>query len=141
MKTTSKNINSVCIASQDEDDAIFRIYENRIFHATIKKSKKASMEVVKAGIDFLIQNGGGKFYNIYEFESFSDVDPDVRSWIATDSDHQFTFVDAIVISSFSQKIMADFYLKINKPKMPTKLFLNLESASKWIFEQIDKRED
>ncbi len=141
MKTTCENFNSVCIASQDIDDAIFRIYENGIFHATIKKHKKASMEVVKAGIDFLIQHGGGKFYNIYEFESFSDVDPEVRSWIATESDHQYTVVDAIVISSFSLKIMADFYLKINKPQMPTKLFLNMESASKWILEHIDKRTD
>lgn len=125
-------------AKLELDDVTFHIYENVIFYAVIKKNKKATMEIIEAGYKFLNSHGGGKFYNIYKFESFSDVDPDVRAWAAKESGNNYTIADAIVISSFSQKILADFYLKFNKPEKPTRIFSNVESALLWVKELIAK---
>jgi hypothetical protein len=86
---------------------------------------------------FLNRNGGVRFYNIYEFESFAEMDPEVREWSANTSGNNYTFVDAIVISNFAQKLIADFYLKFNKPAMPTKIFKSREKASEWILEMND----
>lgn len=126
-----------CISEFETEYAIYRIYDNNIFYVVIKKHQKASMEIVNDGYDFINENGGGKFYNIYEFESFSDVDPEVRSWAAQDSGNNYTIIDAIVITSLAQKIIANFYLKFNKPDKPTRIFTNLENGLNWVLEYIE----
>jgi len=123
------------IDEQDIGSVIYRLYEGRIFHAIIKKGEKITLEMTKKGSDFLNRNGGGRFYNIYEFESFAEMDPEVREWSANTSGNHYTYVDAIVISNFAQKLVADFYLKFNKPPMPTKIFKSKEKALEWILEK------
>lgn len=120
------------IEEQDIGSVIYRLYEGRIFHAIIKKGEKITLEMTEKGYDFLNRNGGGRFYNIYEFASFAEMDPEVREWCANTSGNNYTFVDAIVISNFAQKLVADFYLKFNKPPMPTKIFKSREKALEWI---------
>ncbi len=122
------------IDEEDIGSVIYRLYEGRIFHAIIKKKEKITIKMTEKGYDFLNRNGGGRFYNIYEFSSFSEMDPEVREWCATTSGNNYTYVDAIVISNFAQKLIADFYLKFNKPPMPTKIFKSKEKALDWILE-------
>lgn len=122
------------IDEQDIGSVIYRLYEGRIFHAIIKKKEKITIKMTEKGYDFLNRNGGGRFYNIYEFSSFSEMDPEVREWCATTSGNNYTYVDAIVISNFAQKLIADFYLKFNKPQMPTRIFKSKEKALDWILE-------
>ncbi len=122
------------IDEQDIGSVIYRLYEGRIFHAIIKKKEKITIKMTEKGYDFLNRNGGGRFYNIYEFSSFSEMDPEIREWSASTSGNNYTYVDAIVISNFAQKLIADFYLKFNKPPMPTKIFKSKEKALDWILE-------
>jgi hypothetical protein len=111
---------------------IYRLYEGRVFHAIIKSGEKISMEMTVLGYEFLNKHGGGRFYNLYEFETFAEMDPEVRTWAADTSGNNCTYVDAVVISNFAQKIIANFYIKFNKPKMPTKVFPSTEKALEWI---------
>ena len=122
------------IDEEDIGSVIYRLYEGRIFHAIIKKKEKITIKMTEKGYDFLNRNGGGRFYNIYEFSSFSEMDPEIREWSASTSGNNYTYVDAIVISNFAQKLIADFYLKFNKPPMPTKIFKSKEKALDWILE-------
>lgn len=124
------------IARIEVDEVVFSMYANRIYHVRVKKGKQVTMRIVNQGYDFINELGGGQYHNIFEFESFSDVDPEVRDWSADDTGNKNTLSDAIVISNFAQKIMADFYLKFNKPIKPTKLFRDLKDAVKWTREQI-----
>lgn len=129
---------SKLIIEKDIGSSIFRLYENGIYHMTVKKNEKVTMDFVQKGYDFLDEYGGGPFYNIYEFDSFSDVDPEVREWAASPANNSYTYIDAIVISNFPQKILADFYIKINKPVKPTRIFYSLEKAFDWVLSEIDK---
>lgn len=119
----------------DETDIgsmIYRLYEGRIFHAIVKEGEKVTMEMTIKGYEFLDKHGSGRFFNIYEFKSFADVEPDVRNWAAKGTEQPYTFVDAIVIANSAQKILADFYVRFNKPKNPTKVFRNSKQALDWI---------
>jgi len=120
------------IAEENNDGVIFRLYDNRIFHVIIPPDTKIGKEITQIGYDFLDKYGGGRFYNIYQFGSFSDVDPEVREWAADTSGNNYTYCDAIVIRNWAQKIVTDFYLKFNRPKMPTRIFYSLEKAVEWI---------
>lgn len=120
------------VSEKEIDACIFRVYENRIYHVIIKKGEMVTMEVVKEGYNFLDGNGGGKYFNIFEFHSFSDIDPEVREWAASPSNNTYTHVDALIINSFPQKIIADFYIRYNKPIKPTRVFNSFTKALEWI---------
>lgn len=141
MKTTKQReyLNLTLVDEIDTGPMIYRLYEGRIFHAIIKSGEKISMDMTIIGYEFLNKHGGGKFYNLYEFESFAEMDPEVRTWAAETSGNKYTFVDAVVISNFAQKIIANFYIKFNKPKMPTKVFTSTEKALEWIFSVMENK--
>jgi hypothetical protein len=79
------------------------------------------------------------FCNIIEFTTTADIDPDAREWGANRPADITSISDAMVIRGMAQKMMANFYTKINRPKMPTKFFNNLESSISWSLEQPEKR--
>ena len=133
---TYKKINAILLAENENESIIYRLYENNIFHVIVKEGEKVNMEMVNEGYAFLENYGTGKFYNIYEFKSFADVDPDVREWSSSDLEAKYSVIDAIVINNIAQKILADFYLKFNKPKQPTKIFTSIDKAVEWIHQKI-----
>lgn len=116
----------------------FRLFENRIFYVKIERHMKISIDMIAEGYKFINENGGGKFHNIYHFDSFADVEPEVREWAADKEGNFNTITDAIVINSLPQKILADFYMFFNKPIMPTKVFFSLEKSVEWTLD-IKKR--
>jgi hypothetical protein len=116
----------------DLGEAFATVYDNRIYHIKTNKNTQITMETVHRGQAFVDSIGGGKFFNLYEFDAFSDVSPEVREFAASKTGNHHTIGDAIVISSFSQKILADFYLRFNKPAMPTKVFNDVVKASEWL---------
>ena len=132
-------LNLVIVDELDIGPVLFRLYEHRIFHAIIKKGQRITMEHALKGHEFLDRNGSGRFYNLYEFESFAEMDPEVRIWAAKTSGNNYTFVDAVVINNVAQKIIANFYLKFNKPGMPTKIFPSTDKALDWIFSEIERK--
>jgi hypothetical protein len=46
---------------------------------------------------------------------------------------------AFVTKSLAQRLIANFYLKINKPKNPSKLFKNQDEAEAWCFQQVKEQ--
>ena len=119
----------------DIGSVIYRLYENQIFHAIIKKGEKITMEMAIQGVHFLEKNGGGSFYNIYEFSVYSEMDPELREWASQPNENGYTYVDAIVISNLAQKLIANFYLKFNKPQRPTRIFNDGQKALDWILDE------
>lgn len=128
------------ISEKDIGSTIFRLYENRIYHVEIKKGERVTMDVVKKGYLFLKENGGGTYFNIFEFHSFSDVDPKVREWCALPINNKHTIIDAIVINSLSQRILADFYVRYNKPIKPTRIFTSIDRAYDWVKEVMNEKQ-
>lgn len=126
------------IAEKHYNNVHFRLYSNRIFHVSIPPLEKINEDIIQQGYAFLDENGGGKFYNIFQFGSFSDVEPEIRVWAADPEGNEYTFSDAIVIDNLSQKIITDFYLKFNKPVKPTKIFYSLNKAIGWTLKKMEE---
>lgn len=124
------------VAEKVESGVTFRLFSNRVFHVNVPRFYKISKAIVDSGYAFLDENGGGKFYNIYQFHSFADVEPEIREWAADSEGNHYTHSDAIVIGSLSQKIITDFYLRYNKPIKPTRIFYSLPKAIEWTIGQM-----
>lgn len=118
------------------------IFDNGLNYLRIppfqKLTLKAAMELRGMIIEFYT-NKEGDFCNVIEFESAADLDPEAREWGASRPTEGATSIsDAIVITSVAHRMIANFYLKINRPKKPTKFFRDLESAIAWSKEQLEK---
>lgn len=107
------------------------LYSNRFYHLHVPKFEKIDRVVLDHCYAFLDSNGGGRFYNIYHFESFAEIEPEIRELAASSDGNNYTHCDAIVIGSVSQKIMTNFYLRFNKPVKPTRVFFSLKKAVDW----------
>ena len=61
----------------------------------------------------------------------SSADHSARIHSAKKESNRFTACDALVIKSFAQRLIADFYIRVNKPVVPTKVFRSVEDAILW----------
>lgn len=59
-------------------------------------------------------------------------DHGAREFSASEEGLQYTIGDALVVSSLAHKILANFYLKFNKPRKPSKAFDHEEDAIAWL---------
>ncbi|MCE3225806.1 MAG: hypothetical protein K0S32_357 [Bacteroidetes bacterium] len=62
----------------------------------------------------------------------SQFDSSAREFSASEEGLRYTKKEALVVKGLGQKIIADFYLKINKPKKPTSTFNTEEDAIRWL---------
>lgn len=65
---------------------------------------------------------------------FSTANDEARTFLSTHSkSKQFQKV-AVTIHSLSQRLVANFFIKINKPKFPIRFFTCAELAENWLME-------
>lgn len=55
-----------------------------------------------------------------------------REFSVTSRGMQYSLAEAYVFSSLSHKILANFYIKINKPPVTTKFFNEEKEAVEWL---------
>ncbi|MBS1650775.1 MAG: hypothetical protein JSU07_02075 [Bacteroidetes bacterium] len=60
------------------------------------------------------------------------TDNDLLKFLSKNENNPYSIADAFVITSLSQKILANFYLKFLKPERPTKFFVNKNDAINWL---------
>jgi hypothetical protein len=70
---------------------------------------------------------------------FSIVPADVREFISSPVFAGATVAKALLTTSVADKIIGQFYIKINKPIIKTKLFTNKEKAIIWLKQQLDDK--
>ena len=129
------------IDSTTIDGLYLAIYENGLLYVKVPKYYSIDIEVFHNCQKYIRTLGADKKYHfIFEFASFSEVDPELRKKRATPDGTEFSLSDALVISNLPQKMMGDFYLRFNKPVRPTKFFYSLEKAVDWTLKQkiVDK---
>lgn len=120
------------VASKDVDGLQLVAYDNGLLHVKVPRYYSIDMAVFRKSQQYLRTLGPEKRYHfVFEFASFSDVDPEMRKQRATHQGTEFSLSDAIVISNLPQKMLGDFYLRFNKPVRPTKFFFSLDKAVEW----------
>ena len=122
----------ILLHERDFGIALGRIYSNRILHVYFFSGAHITIDFVDLVYDFINENGGQSYLNLFEFEVNVDIDPEVRAWASAPAGNLNTIADALVIKSLAHKMLANFYVKINKPIKPTKIFTIQEKALNWL---------
>jgi hypothetical protein len=73
-----------------------------------------------------------KFLQLTIAGKYSSVTKEGRDFMATEENLKYTLAEAIVIQSLAQRILGNFYLKFNKPKVPTRIFTDKAKAEIWL---------
>ncbi|GAA4841844.1 hypothetical protein [Algivirga pacifica] len=76
---------------------------------------------------------------LFNIQSVKEVSKDARDYLANEG-NQYILASAIVISSPIVKMLANFFIRVNKPKNPTKIFTDEVNAVEWL-NQFNKTND
>lgn len=104
-----------------------------IIHVSFKPNTEITIEFQDELVAMYNQlTEGKKSLFIFEGGEFVSITKEARENAITIEDNTPTRASAIVVRNLAQKIVADFYYKINKPKQPFKVFWSFDKAILWL---------
>jgi hypothetical protein len=110
-----------------------KLREDGILHIDIKPNEIFTASDVREVVSAAGLIGGGeKFANLITVGQFTTPDKEAREMASSEEWCKYKLADAFVISSFAQVMVANFYIKYNKPCRPTKYFLSESEALVWL---------
>jgi hypothetical protein len=77
---------------------------------------------------------GSKMLLYFSTPDFLQISNEARKYAATEESGKYTLASAVLIDNLAKKIVFDFFMNFNKPKIPTKCFTNKEDAFNWLNE-------
>jgi len=63
---------------------------------------------------------------------YTTVDKGCRDHVSKGDGARFSIAEAFIITSLAHKMIANFYIKFEKPQKPTSFFQDIPSAEKWL---------
>ena len=115
-------------------------------HTQIISRSDGIVEIIGSNTDYTVDNikdanealnqlfEGEKKLLLIQADDFSNIDKDAREYMASTESTRYALAQAFVIKSLGQKILANFYVKVNKPEVPVKIFNSKILAEKWLLE-------
>lgn len=81
---------------------------------------------------------GRKFRNLIVVGEHTIPDAETRDISCSEIGSRFKIADAFVINSTVQAMIANVYMRIHQPFVPTRFFKNIEEAEKWLMQFEEK---
>lgn len=107
------------------DDGILYIRVTNESEETVEKSKK----LVKSIGEMVNYK---KVPLLTKFDEFALPPKENRDFWAKKDSCPYSIAEAFIVDSIGMKLIANFYLLINKPQRETKMFTKVEDARKWL---------
>jgi hypothetical protein len=97
------------------------------------KVKKFDLDAAKVAVAARIEASKGiAFPMLVDGREVSSISKEARDYFATDDGIKFLLASALVADSVLGKFLGNFFLQINKPKVPLRLFTDDKEAYKWL---------
>jgi hypothetical protein len=115
--------------------SIVSLIENNIIHIHLKSNQEIELTDAQEVLEAMgVLSEGKKLPVFIDVREFVNIDDNVRSFSASKGGNIYTVADAIAVDNIAQKLLANFYLKNDDPKVPTKIFTNKNDALAWLRE-------
>lgn len=82
--------------------------------------------------------GNQKAYVLNIAGKYTNIEADVRDFIAVGPHANIIAAEAFVIHSLAQKLIANFYFKVNKPIINSAFFTDIGRAEEWLLWRREK---
>lgn len=136
---TSKQSNLMQHIEYKTTTTVVRQLEDNIFENHVIAHKTVELEHIYEVKKANLKLANGKPYALLVSKGdFSSITSEVRTVISSKEFAQNTIAKALLIDSVADKIIGQFYIKINKPFIITKLFIkkDRDKALDWLREQL-----
>lgn len=77
-----------------------------------------------------------KYPLLHVVGNYVTMDKEAREFSSSEEGLRFSKAEAFVINSLPHKILANFYMKVNKPSVPTKFFGTKQEAVSWLLKYV-----
>ncbi len=115
------------------------IHDNLVKELTIKKDITFEAKDITESLELSVQYlPDAKFFVLFEGEENSEVSIDARRVAASEEYAKHTAALALFSEKFHFSIISNLFLKVNRPKVPTKFFDNRNAALEWLNNMADK---
>lgn len=103
-----------------------------IFYAYFKTIDILDIHIAAATVKDRLNLFQDKAYPcLFDISEVKQTTKEARDFMAEEG-NQLVLASAMVVTSPMLKMMANFYIMVNKPKNPTQLFTDREKALQWL---------
>ncbi|MBA3972422.1 MAG: hypothetical protein H0X46_09840 [Bacteroidetes bacterium] len=85
--------------------------------------------------------GGMPYVVLIDSGSFTDINKEARELLSSREFGENTIAKALFVRSLGHRIVAQFYIRINKPYIKTKIFADREKAIDWLDNELKNNRD
>ena len=105
-----------------------------ICYFTYKQLDKVDVEDAKLIVEDRLDYASGATYPyLFDIREVKNFDKGARDYMA-DKGNDLVSASAILVDSFVMKTIANFFITVNRPKKPTRLFTDYRKALEWLDE-------
>jgi len=122
------------------ENVYIELIENNIIFLSVKEHRTLEVkDIKKIREESFLLAGRKKYALITKGTISSSVSKDAREFMAKqNSFDSYRKSIALIISFLPEQLVSNFYLKINRPKTPTKTFTNKKEAIIWSKKQLNQ---
>ena len=115
---------------------VISVRDDGIVLVTLKQNAEVTLEAAKEDhVATMKLVGGHDFLILVDARPARGITREARQYYADPEVRKHTIAQAILIDSGVSKVLGNFYLAVNKPPFPTKLFTTEQAAIAWLNEQ------
>lgn len=131
METTNQHTNVISL--KEFKHSKIQLLDNGIVELHSNDDTVYDVDMIKEVVNEIGNlTGGKKCKQITIAGIYTSVTKEGRDFMASDEAVKFTIAEAFVIQSLAQRILGNFFLKFNRPKVPTKIFTDKQKAELWL---------
>lgn len=110
----------------------FKVQDNLYYEIDINNNVDFNVEDLKLLVEAQKEKFGLMLPVLVLCKEYTNTNYELMSYISKNKNNPYSKADAFVIYSLAQKILGNFYLRINKPERHTQFFNSKEDALKWL---------
>ena len=115
-----------------ETDYVKMVLKKGIFYMYYKSLKQLDLNIAKAIVKERLAFVDGESYpSLFDIQKVEHSTKDARDYMA-DEGNDLVLASAIMVGSPVLRMMANFFIMVNKPKNPTRMFTDEKSAVEWL---------
>lgn len=126
------------LRSGKNDYATIEVASDGIMYVDLHEEQEIGLAQAKAIFELSLDVGEGlPFPNLIRMNKLVLPTNEAREFMASADRASRAKAEAFVLSSLPQKIIGNFYLRFNKPPVPSKLFTVEADARQWLLHYVD----
>ena len=126
MSMNSKRVSVTNFAKYELENSILTV---KVIDG-LKVDKSMMKQILEDAVSF---TNFEKYYAIIDLTNNIESTFESRNYYAENELNKFRLADAFIVNSLYIQSLTNFYLKIKKPIIPSKMFNDIESAKKWVY--------